>query len=451
MTKHSLILYLIICSAISTSAQSRRDSTIYGRDTVLVKWDLQTCLDYAKEHNIQINSLRLDRSSSEQDQLLARAAVLPNLAATLSPSLIHGNVADPVTGTLHSDVRVTGSTALNSNVTLYNGGYLRNVIKQSDILVKIADLNVSAAENDVTLQITQAYLNVLLAKENIVYEQDVVNVSQAQEDQGQQFYNVGTIAMKDLVQLQAQLANDRYTLVTARNAHRQNLLTLKQILQLPTDTPFEVLEPDTLMGRTLLTPLDEAQRTALANRPEVKSSELNVQVAQFDVLKARAGYLPSLTAGGAIGSSFSGGNNNTGLWKQLDNNFYQQIGVTLSVPIFSRRVNRVNEAKADIEVGQAELTLQGTRTNLTQEIEQAYISVLNAQAQYDAAVEQLRYTQEAYRIATEQLKIGAVNTVEMLQQKNLYVQSLQAYIQAKYSAALFIRIYDFYRGVPVKI
>lgn len=443
MIKHWLILYLIVCSAFP----------LFAQDSAVVKWDLQTCLDYAKQHNIQLNSLRLSRASSEQDLLLSRAAVLPNLSASLSPTLIHGNVADPVTSQLHSDVRMTGSTALNSSAILYNGGYLRNDIKQKDLLVKIAGLDVESAENDITLQITQAYLNILLAKENIVYVSDVVNTSTAQVDQEQQFYNVGSVARKDLVQLQAQLANDRYSLVTAQNTHRQNLLTLKQLLQLPTDTPFEVLEPDTLMGGVLttLTPLNEAQQTALNNRPEVKSSELNVQVAQIDVRKARAGYLPSLTAGGALGSSFSTGNNNTSVLRQLDNNFYQQIGVTLSVPIFSRRVNRVNEAKADIEVGQAELTLQNTRTNLTQEIEQAYINVQNAQAQYDAAVDQLKFASESYRIAGEQLKIGAANAVEVMQQKTLYVQSLQAYIQAKYSAALFIRIYDFYRGVPVKI
>jgi outer membrane protein len=111
----------------------------------------------------------------------------------------------------------------------------------------------------------------------------------------------------------------------------------------------------------------------------------------------------------------------------------------------------VNEEKSKLEVGQAELTLRNTRTVLSQAIEQAYINVENAQSQYDAALEQLRYTQESYRIANEQLKIGAANTVEVLQQKNLYVQALQAYIQAKYSSALYIRIYDFYRGIPVKL
>jgi outer membrane protein len=134
----------------------------------------------------------------------------------------------------------------------------------------------------------------------------------------------------------------------------------------------------------------------------------------------------------------------------MDNNFYQQIGLSLSIPIFTKRLNRTNVEKSKIEVEQAGLTLKNTKTVLSQTVEQAYINVLNAQAQYDASVEQLKATQEGYRIATEQLKVGAVNTVDLLLQKNLYVQALQNYTQAKYSSALNIRIYDFYMGVPIK-
>lgn len=443
---HRVLFLVIIFRIVPLHAQ---DSTALPGQ-LPAKWDLQACLDYAKANNITLNSYRLNRLSSEQDLHLSKAAVLPNLSASLSPSLTNGKVADNNTGDLKSGTRLSGNTSLNSAVTLYNGGYLKNDILQKDLLVKAAGLDLAAAENDITLQITEAYLNILLAKENIVYVKDVVATSQAQVLQQQQFYDVGSVALKDLIQLQAQLANDKYTLVTAQNTHRQYVLVLKQLLQLPTETPFEIVEPDTLMGYALSIPLLEAQRTALSVRPEVKSSELGVQVAELDVRKARAGYLPALTAGAGIGTSYTGGDDNTFL-KQMDNNFYQQVGLTLSVPIFSRRANRVNEEKAKIGVEQAELTLQNTRTNLSQAVERAYINVLNAQGQYDAAVEQLRYTQESYRIANEQLKIGAANTVEVLQQKNLYVQSMQAYIQAKYSAALYVRIYDFYRGVPVKL
>ena len=416
------------------------------------QWSLQQCFDYAMKNNIQLNSLRLSRLSSGQDLLLSKAAKLPDLAGSASQSLNGGKTLTDGGNTPYK-VYTSGNYSVNSNVTIFQGGYLNYDIKQKNLLTQVAGLDIAQQVNDITVLITQAYLNILLAKENIVYVQDVVATSEAQVKQGQQQYDVGNIALIGLVQLKAQLANDRYLLTSAENQHRQNKLVLKQLLQLPSSFDFEIQEPDTIMTNTHLAALQEVQDSALAGRPEVKSGELGVEISSLDLAKARTGYLPTLSAGGALGSSYNSGgiNGNNAYFKQLDNNFYQQIGLTLSVPIFTRRVVKTNVEKAKIEVDQSRLALQDTKTNLTQTIEQSYINVLNAQSQYDAAVEQLKYSQEGYRIASEQLKVGAANIVVFLQQKNLYIQALQSYIQAKYSAALNIRIYDFYRGIPVKL
>ncbi|MGF6845018.1 outer membrane protein [Chitinophaga sp. W3I9] len=440
-------LFIFIFLLSVTPRLNAQDSTV---QQLPAQWTLQQCFDYALKNNIQLNSLRLSKMSSDQDLLLSRAAKLPNLTGSVSQDL-NGGKSVTATGNSSYRVNTTGNYGVNSNVTLFQGGYLNNDIKQKNLLTQMAGLNIAQQVNDITVLITQAYLNILLAKENIVYVQDVVATSEAQVKQGQQQYDVGSIALIGLVQLKAQLSNDRYLLVTAENQHRQNKLVLKQLLQLPSSYDFEIQEPDTLITNTRLYALQEVQDSALANRPEIKSSELGIQVSDLDLAKARAGYLPTLTAGGALGSSYVSGGANSAYFKQMDNNFYQQIGLTLSVPIFTRRVVKTNVEKAKIEVDQSKLVLQDTKTNLTQTIEQSYIDVLNAQSQYDAAVEQLKYSQEGYRIASEQLKVGAANIVVFLQQKNLYIQALQSYIQAKYNAALNIRIYDFYRGIPVKL
>jgi outer membrane protein len=403
-------------------------------------WDLAACLAYAKAHNITLGSLRLTSKSGEQDLIQSRTARYPNLGGSVSQSLTNYS-SGPNSGRFPSS-----GYGISSSVTLYNGGYLNNDIKQKQLSLTAANLDVQAAENDITLQITQAYLNILLAKENIVYLQDLINTTQAQVTQGQQRFDAGTLAQKDLLELKAVLANDQYTLVTAQNTVRQNILTLKQVLQLPTDTTFDV--SPVLQTKTLAAPLAQAQQTALDSRPEVKSSELGVQVAEVNIEKARAGLRPALTAGGSLNTGYSK-DPAYKYFPQLNNNFYQQLGLTLSIPILDRKVTRTNVEKARIQTDQAKLELQNTKLVLTQAIEQAWLNAQNAQGQYNAAVVQLGYTQEAYRIANEQLKIGVYNTVEYLQQKNLYIQALQSYVQAKYASELYTRIYNFYIGVPV--
>ncbi|MES1160969.1 MAG: TolC family protein, partial [Bacteroidota bacterium] len=386
---------------------------------------------------------------ANQDLLLAKAGVQPNLSATGSEFLNFQKGINSNGSYGNRQFTENGNAGLSSSVILYQGGYIRNNIREKQLLQQMAGLDILQQENDITLNVTQAFLNILLAKENIVYLQDLVNTSQSQVKQAQQKYDAGSIALKDLAELQAQTANDKYSLVTAQSAHRQNVISLKLLLQLPSELAFEVQEPDTLIAKNLVTSLSETQQEALATRPEVKISDQQVDVARVDLQLARSAYLPTLQGSGAIGANHSG--DHPSVLQQLDNSFYQQIGLTLSIPIFNRRATRTNVEKAKIQIEQSELDRRNVRNNLSLTVEQAYVNVENAQGQYDASVEQLQYTKESYRIASEQLKVGAVTTVDYLIQRNLYTQAYQQYIQAKYNAALNIRIYDFYRGVPIKL
>ena len=444
------IVFLLIL--LNSGALMAQDSTLVDKP---LRWNLAQCIAYAKKNNIQINSLRLSKLTSQQEYLLAKAGRLPNLSGSASQNFIHqnrkGNVSivngsSVVTGG-SSGVTSSGQYSLNSSVTVFNGGFINNNIQQKNIAVESANLDIIQQENDITLQLTQAYLAVLLDKENIISDTSVVNTSKAQVKLEQQRFNVGSVARKDLIQLQAQNATDQYNLTTAINTERADLLTLKQLLLLPTDVDFNIQKPDALAINTSLTPLKQAEDTAMKNRPEIKNGQLGVDIARYDVKKAKAGYLPILSAGGALGSQYTGG----GYFSQLNNNFYQQFGITLSVPIFTRRVVKTQVEEAKIAVDQAQLNFSNTKIILSQSVERAYINVQNAQSQYDAAQVQFNFNQESYRIANEQLKIGASNMVDFLLQKTLYVQAQQAVIQAKYNLLLTQKIYDFYRGIPVTL
>jgi len=443
----------ILCSLIFLSVTSLVKAQTGTTDTALqnlpAKWNLQNCLDYAIRNNITINTFRLSQRSAEQDLLQARAANQPNLLGTASEGITFQKQPNGTGGYGSRKVTESGSYGVNSAVTLYQGGYIRNNVREKQLVTETAGLDILQQQNDLTLSVTQGFLNILLARENIIYLQDLVNTSGEQVKQSQQKYDAGSIALKDLVQLQAQYANDKYSLVTAQNTHRQYIISLKQLLQLPSSVDFELQEPDTLITKELVPNLTEVQQQALATRPEVKIADKNLDIARVDLQLARSAYMPTLSASGAIATSHSGGD--PSILKQLDNNFYQQIGLSLSVPIFTRRVARTGVEKAKIQIEQAQLDQRNTRNNLSLTVEQAYVNVINAQGQYDASVEQLTATKESYRIAGEQLKVGAIATVDYLIQKNLYTQAYQQYVQAKYNAALTIRIYDFYRGVPIKL
>ncbi|MFT3945743.1 MAG: TolC family protein [Agriterribacter sp.] len=439
---------IILIAAISLNV-----ANIYAQDSTLqnlpAQWSLQDCIEYARKNNIQINTLRLNTGSAEQDLLQAKAARLPSVSASLSQSFVNGKKTDVVVGGLTSQANFSGNYGINSSVTLYNGGYINNNITAKQISLQSTNLSVQEAQNDITLNITEAFLNILLAQETITYLEDVLVTSQAQLKQGQQRYDAGSISKKDFLQFEAQTANDEYNLVNAKNNYRLNVLTLKQNLQLPSSYDFKVAIPDSIAVQEMMPDLAAAQDAAQATRPEVKNSALGIDLAKTNLLLAKSGTLPTVSLGANLASGYANLSQDNKYFTQINNNFYQSLGLTVGIPIYSRRVNKTNIEKSKIAIEQAKLALANTKFTLNTQVEQAYINVQNRQAQYTAAEKQMKASQESYDITNEQLRLGSVNMVELLQQKNLYVQALQSYIQAKYSAVLYNKIYNFYTGVPV--
>ena len=180
--------------------------SLKAQDSILLysRWDLQSCLDYAKRNNIQLNTLRLNEQVSKQDVLLARAARYPNLYGTLGQNFTHSNDANPVISGFATQSTFASNSSVSSAWMVFNGGYINYNIKLQNLNLKQAGLSVDEIQNTLTLEITQDFLNILLAKENIIYVQDLVNTSEAQQDQGKNMYSAGSIARNALIDLEAQ-------------------------------------------------------------------------------------------------------------------------------------------------------------------------------------------------------------------------------------------------------
>lgn len=401
------------------------------------QWTLQDCIDYARQHNITINSLKLNGNSAQLDLAQSKYNQLPSASGNVSQNLSNNNSA-----------AFSSNYGVSSSLVLYNGGYLKNDIKAKDLSLQSANLSVDEATNDITLNITQAFLNILLIKENITSLEQILNTSEAQLKQAQQLYDAGSISKKDLVQFQSQMASDNYNLVSAQNNYRSNVVTLKQVLQLPASYDLKISTPESVEPQEAALALDNALKAAENTRPEVKNKNVAIQLAEVNLEKVKASRLPVISLGAGLSSGYSSLQSSKYL-PQIGNNFSQTLGVSMSIPIFSRNQNKTSIAKSEIAIQQAKLDLDNTKTALNQQVEQVYINLLNAQAQYKAADTRLKVAKESYDITNEQLKLGSVVTTDVLIQRSTYIQAVQSYIQAKYTAVLYNKIYGFYTGQPI--
>ncbi|TZF92362.1 TolC family protein [Chryseobacterium panacisoli] len=408
-------------------------------------WTLENCIEYAKENTISINSLRLSKNAAQQDLLQAKDAKYPNLNGTVSQGLFAVNGSDG----LHMTGTQSQSIGANSSMTLYHANYIKNNEVSKDLLVQMADLSVQEAQNNITLTITQAFLNILMNQENIISLENVLKTTQTQLKQGDQLYKAGSLSKLNYLQIQSQVAQDQYNLTAAQNNLRTNTVNLKQILQLPSAYDFQIVKPDSIMVDDQLKTLQEVQNLAQNQRPEVKYGELNVENSNTNLKMTKASIQPTLSLTGNISTNYSNGNGN--YFNQLGNNFYMPIGLSLGIPIYNNRIYKTQIEKSKIAIEQANLDLLNTKTVLNQQVEQSFINLQNALSQYDSAFKQMDISKQSYDIVNAQMKIGSIDYVQLQQQRLLYIQSVQNYLQAKYTAVLNKQIYEFYAGNPINL
>ncbi len=426
-------------------------------DSLPARWDLQTCIDYALQHNITIRRNRINAESSAEDVKTAKAEWFPALSGSVSQRIV--NRPNTNNGTIISGDNITtsqsatsynGSYGIDANWTLFNGGSRVNGIKQQKLNERIARLAVSESENSIQESIMQLYMQILYAAEAVKVNEGTLAVSRATYERGRQLLEAGSLSRADLAQLEAQVSNDNYQLVTAQTTLQDYRLQLKQLLEL--DGAYEMdLDLPELDATDVLSPLpgkDDVYRTALALRPEIESGKLSIEAADLNIKVARAGYIPSISLTAGIGSSNANGNDFT-FSEQIKQNWNNSLGVTLSIPLFDRRQTKSAVNKAKLQKQTSQLDLLDQQKELYRTIENYWLDAYSAQQQYDAATQQVKSAQASYDLVSEQFNAGMKNTVDLLTEKNNLLNAQQAQLQAKYMALLNAGLLRFYQGEPL--
>ena len=421
--------------------------TAYGvqsQDNVRV-WSLQDCLNYALEQNIQVKKSKVTQLSGYEDLEQSKAQMFPSLSAGVSQTAVNYPSDGAMTNNSYS-----GSYSISANLRLYDGGRRTTTIKQNEIRQDINGLSVEQSENDIRTSIVQAYMQALYAMESVRTNENTVEVSKTQYERASELLKAGSISRVDLAQIESQHSSDKYRLVVSQASLANYILQLKQLLELDITEDIAIAVPD-LTVDMIMSPLSDKEtiyQTSLDVRPEIKISQLNMDIAGLDIQKARAGYLPTLSLSADISTGHASGAGitfGTQMWDRMN----ESLRLSLSIPIFSNRDNKTAVNKAKLSSVTSELDYLNTQKQLLRTVEGLYLDATSSQNQYLAAVEQVNYSEEAYNLIEEQFFLGMKNTLELLTAKNNLLNARQELLQSKYMAVMNIQLLNIYQDKPV--
>lgn len=414
-------------------------------------WTLEECIAYAKEKSITVQAVALTLQSAQVDYEKSKSLRLPNLMGNITQKFYNGNTIDPITSSYVAQQFNATSPMLTSSVTLFQGNQLSNQIKQNALLVEQNVLYVEEAKNNVALSITEAYLKALYSQEGISVAQNNLSSSENEVTRAKARLNAGSIAMKDYTDAISQAATNKYSLIAAKNSYAQQLIILKQLLELGPEYDFKIasLETQNTMEQTLPSKL-EVYNLALNNLPEIKAANLSKSVSEKGLDISKGAYLPSLSLSGSVGSGYTSIQNYDFL-NQMDVNFNQSVGLSLTVPIFNRNQTDAQVQLAKINIEKSEIELLNARKILFGKIENSWQNAAASLEQLEASKSAATAAAESYKLAQKKYELNDLSTTDLVVSQNTYTSAQQNYIQAKYLSILYYQLLQFYQGNEIKL
>ena len=218
------------------------------------------------------------------------------------------------------------------------------------------------------------------------------------------------------------MSSDKYSLTSAQNTLDQAKLTLKQLLELDINEELNIAFPEIKDEEVLQPVADKSQiyNTALASRPEIKSGQMNIKVAELSLGKSKAAYYPTISLSGSIGTG-NLYNSNEKFTTQLGNSLTQSLGISVSIPIFNNRQTKSAVEKAEYAIKNAQLDYTAAQKTLLKNIETTYQDVISSQSRYTSAKDKVRSSEVSYSLINDQFNLGMKNTVELLTAKTTYM------------------------------
>ena len=475
-------------------------SQVVGEDDPLVL-SLQESIDRAIKNNISIRQTELQVLGSQVALTQSKAEMLPAFNATTGISYSVGRTINQFSNEYVDQPVRQQNMSLRTQLTLFNGLQRLNTIRQNRIDLQGSQYNLEAGKDQVTLNVIQAYTQILFNIELLETARLQLQTTELQLQRTRKLVDAGSLPVANRLQLEAQQAGDELTLINAENELELARLNLKQLLQLPASQSVELItpelpEPDTEALPPTATAIYE---DALASWPALQGAELQVSSARYGLEIARGGYYPSLSLSAGIFSQYSsiapdqipraGTDNivrviptgdflqvpdglipdipdgtripvlterqipqefteNTYL-NQLDFNLRRFISVDMSIPIFNNWRVRSSVANARINLESARLEVLDQRNQLRQTIEQVYLDARSAAKSYVANARQVTSLQEAFRNTETRYQLGAIDAVDYNQARNELNQAQSDLIRARYNYIFNLKVLDFYQGKPV--
>jgi outer membrane protein len=453
------------------------------------KWGLLKCIQYAMANNISVKQVDLQSKIAELTLKQSKYGQLPNLNLSVGPGFSNGRSQDPTNFSLITQSYLSGNVQLQSSADIFNWFSKRNTIAANEWELQAAKANTDKLKNDIALTVANLYLQILLGMEQEKIASIQLQQSQAQLSNTRKLVDAGNLPELNAAELEAQVARDSSNVIAAKGNVIQNILSIKAYLAIDAATPFEIETPAAenifVEKRADLQP-ETVYALAMANMPQQKFNDFKLKAAQKSSAAAKGGLYPTLSIFGNLVSRYNSRSEEVAsstlinpafgkvtvnsanynvyrldsfpyytyrkqpFFSQLNQNFNQSVGLSLSIPIFNGLSARTNYQKSKISIRNQELQKELDNQTLKQDIYKAYNASMVALEKLNAGKKTLETAGRTLYFAQKRYDVGMMGTFELItNQNNVFTAKLQNALN-QYDYVFKMKVLEFYKGQGLK-
>ena len=437
------LLLLALLAPVLSSAQDLRHP-----------WTLQECLDWALEHNLTVKQSALNVTQREIQLNTAENSWLPNLSGSVNESLSFGRGLTADNTYTSANTTSTGFS-IGGGMNLFDGLATPNNIALSRLNLEAATADLERARDDIRVAVARAYVQVLYDYEIVDVARKQIELDDAQVARLEAMAATGKAAQAEVSQQKASRAQSGVTLVQAENNLRLALLDLGQLLEFSSSEGFSIDRPVVEVNDIHLDLPERIFADAVDVRPAIRAEEIRLEGRERSLKIAQAAQYPSLNLSGGVGSNYYTTSNpaypQDKFFDQLSHNFSPYIGVSLSVPIFTKFQTRNNIRIARLNQDLQQIQLDKARQSLYKEIQQAWSNAVAAEAKYRSSTEASTAAEDAFRLVQAKYENGKASITEFNESRNQLLMTRSDRVQATYEYLFQSRLLDFYRGSALEL
>jgi outer membrane protein len=440
--------------------------SIQAQTTTQTKaWTLEECVNYAIKNNISIKQTELDTVSANINKKGAIGSFLPSLNSNASHSWNIGLNTDPVTNVKRNQTTQYTSIGAGIGFDIYKGMQNQNTLRKANLSIVASKYQLLKMQEDIALNVANAYLQVLFNKENLKVQQEQLAINEKQFKRSEELVKAGSIPRGDLLDVKATVASNKQNVITAENSLLISKLSLAQLLQLKEFWDFDVIDATNAKDENnimAIKPIDIYQK-AKETRTELKIAKTNLEIAEKNVAIARGGFQPTLQGFYNFNTqvsyadviAFDSNGNIIGkksaapFSEQFNNNKGQSFGAQLSIPIFNGYSARNNVERFKVDLEKSKIALEKADLDLQRNVYTAFTDAKGALNAHESSIVALEARNEAYNYAKEKYAVGLMNSFDFNQSQTLLTNAQSEVLRTKYDYIFKIKILEFYFGIPI--